>query len=52
MNLRGSGVGQHKDTNTPVQLCMLTAGIANGGVAMEPKICLSVSDKSGNIKKG
>ena len=49
--LAWSGVGQHKDIITPVQLCMLTAGIANGGVAMEPKICLSVSDKSGNIQK-
>lgn len=49
--LAWSGVGQHKDIITPIQLCMLTAGIANGGVAMEPKICLSVSDKSGNIQK-
>ena len=44
-------IGADRLTKTPVQLCMLTAGIANGGVAMEPKICLSVSDKSGNIQK-
>ena len=49
--LAWSGVGQHKDIITPIQLCMLTAGIANGGTAMEPKICLSVSDKAGNIQK-
>lgn len=49
--LAWSGVGQHKDIITPVQLCMITAGIANGGTAMEPKICMSVSDKADNIQK-
>ena len=49
--LAWSGVGQNKDIITPVQLCLITSGIANNGVVMEPKICLSVTDKNGNTQK-
>lgn len=49
--LAWSGVGQDKDIITPIQLCLITAGIANGGTVMEPKLCLSVKDKAGNVKK-
>ncbi len=48
--LAWSGVGQDKDIITPMQLCLLTAGIANSGTITEPKLCLNVSDKDGNIK--
>lgn len=49
--LAWSGVGQDKDIITPMQLCLLTAGIANSGTVLEPKLCLNVTDKDGSIKK-
>ncbi len=33
-----SAVGQHKDVMTPLNLCMISASIANEGVMMEPKL--------------
>lgn len=42
-----SGVGQYKDVMTPMQLCLLTAAIANDGVAMEPKLLLNATNSSG-----
>ena len=32
--LAWSGVGQHKDIITPIQLCLITSAIANDGVVM------------------
>ncbi|HOF99867.1 MAG TPA: penicillin-binding transpeptidase domain-containing protein [Clostridia bacterium] len=36
--LAWSGVGQHTDIMTPMHMCLITCAVANGGVAMEPKL--------------
>ena len=33
-----AAIGQDKDTVTPMQMCMIAAGIANGGVVKEPRL--------------
>lgn len=50
--LAWSGVGQHKDIITPIQLCLITSAIANDGVVMQPKLCLKVVDRNGKEIKG
>lgn len=49
--LAWSGVGQHTDIMTPLHLCLITAAIANGGTAMEPKLLKSVSGTAGTAYK-
>lgn len=41
------GVGQYKDIVTPVNMCMIVAGIANGGTMVEPKILYDVKSRNG-----
>ena len=43
-NLAWSGVGQYKDLMTPMQMCMLTAAVANDGVMMAPRMLSKVAD--------
>lgn len=43
-DLAWSGVGQYKDLVTPMQMCMLSAAIANNGVLMEPRLLSKVAD--------
>lgn len=47
IDLAWSGVGQHKDIMTPLHMCMIAAGIANGGVMPEPKLLKDVQNKDG-----
>ena len=44
-----SGIGQYKDLMTPMQTCMLTAAIANGGVMMEPRLLSRVADGNNRV---
>jgi len=48
-DLAWSGVGQYKDLMTPMQMCMLSAAIANDGLSMEPKLLLSVTSPGGSL---
>lgn len=45
--LAWSGVGQYKDIITPLNMCMIVAGVANGGDIPEPKLLLSVKNRTG-----
>ncbi len=42
LNYAWSAVGQYTDTATPLQICMITAAVANNGVMTEPKLIKSV----------
>ena len=44
-----SAVGQHKDILTPLNLCMISAAIANDGAMMEPKLLKRVVNSSNYI---
>ncbi|MGI6193238.1 MAG: penicillin-binding transpeptidase domain-containing protein, partial [Christensenellales bacterium] len=44
-----SAVGQHKDIMTPLNLCMISAAIANDGAMMEPKLLKRVVNSSNYI---
>lgn len=44
-----SAVGQHKDIMTPLNLCMISAAIANDGVMMEPKLLKRVVNSANYI---
>ncbi|MGH6892702.1 MAG: penicillin-binding protein 2 [Dongiaceae bacterium] len=43
-----AGIGQGFITTTPLQLCVMTARIANGGFAVKPRLVRRVTDESGN----
>jgi penicillin-binding protein 2 len=43
-----AGIGQGFITATPLQLCVMTARIANGGFAVKPRLVRRVSDESQN----
>ncbi len=51
LNLAWSGVGQYKDTMTPLQMCMISSSIANEGVMMEPKMLRMVITNQNKISK-
>ncbi len=51
LELSWSAIGQYKDLMTPMQMCMLSGAIANGGVMMEPKLLLEVRAPSGTQSK-
>ncbi len=44
-------VGQYRDVLTPMNLCMITACIANDGTMMEPKLLHSVINSNNRITK-
>lgn len=46
-DLAWSGVGQYKNQMTPLYMCMLTAGIANDGVMLEPRLLYEVRTAAG-----
>ncbi|HWQ57732.1 MAG TPA: penicillin-binding transpeptidase domain-containing protein [Clostridia bacterium] len=48
--LAWSGVGQHTDIVTPMHMCLLTCAVANGGVAMEPKLLYRLAAPEGNAE--
>jgi len=43
-----AGIGQGFITATPLQLCVMTARIANGGYAVKPRLVRRISDESSN----
>jgi len=43
-----AGIGQGFITSTPLQLCVMTARIANGGYAVKPRLVRRISDTSRN----
>jgi len=46
-----SGIGQGYFLTTPLQLCLMTAQIANGGFKIEPKILIDKDNKISNLEK-
>ncbi len=43
-----AGIGQGFITTTPLQLCVMTARIANGGYAVKPRLVRRVTDEASN----
>jgi penicillin-binding protein 2 len=43
-----AGIGQGFITTTPLQLCVMTARIANGGFAVKPRLVRRISDEAQN----
>ena len=43
-----AGIGQGFITTTPLQLCVMTARIANGGYAVKPRLVRRISDEAQN----
>jgi penicillin-binding protein A len=50
-DLAWTGVGQSTLLATPLHMCMVAAGIANGGVMMEPRLLLSATSASGQVRQ-
>lgn len=50
--LAATGIGQGKLLVTPLQMALLSAGIANDGVIMKPYLVSGVTDASGRMLKG
>ena len=50
LNLAWSGVGQYKDIMTPMQMCMLTAAVANDGVMMQPRLLYKVVTRNDYVR--
>ncbi len=46
-----SGIGQGYYLTTPLQLCLMTAQIANGGYKIKPKIILDPNNRGNNLKE-
>ena len=46
-----SGIGQGYFLTTPLQLCLMTAQIANGGFKIEPKILMNKNNTISNLQK-
>ena len=46
-----SGIGQGYFLSTPLQLCLMTAQLANGGFKIKPRILVNKNDKIGNLQK-
>ena len=46
-----SGIGQGYYLSTPMQLCLMTAQIANGGYEIKPQIIVDPMNRNNNLKK-
>ena len=46
-----SGIGQGYFLSTPMQLCLMSAQIANGGYKIKPRIIFDKDDKNNNLKE-
>ncbi len=46
-----TGIGQGYFLSTPIQLCLMTAQLANGGFMIKPRILANNNDKTGNLQK-
>ena len=44
-----SGIGQGYFQSTPIQMCLMTAQIANGGFEIKPRIL--TNEKNNNLKR-
>ncbi|MDP1794775.1 MAG: penicillin-binding protein 2, partial [Acidimicrobiales bacterium] len=44
-----SSIGQQNVTATPLQMALVAAGIANGGVIMKPRVLGRVTDEKGSV---
>ena len=44
-----AGIGQGDVTTTPLQMALIAAGIANGGVIMKPHVMKEIDDSDGNL---
>ena len=45
-----SGIGQGYFQSTPMQLCLMTAQIANGGYEIKPRVLIGSNDQSNKLK--
>ena len=50
--LAQSAIGQRDVTATPLQMALVTAGIANGGVIMKPHVLGEIRDSEGELVRG
>ena len=50
--LAQSAIGQRDVAATPLQMALVTAGIANGGVVMRPHVLAEVRDSEGEVVRG
>ena len=46
-----SGIGQGYFLSTPIQLCLMTAQLANGGFKIDPKIIVDKNNEDNNLQK-
>ena len=46
-----TGIGQGYMQTTPLQLCLMTAQIANGGFKIKPRILINKNDQTSNLQK-
>jgi len=46
-----AGIGQGYFTSTPLQLCLMTAQLANGGFKLKPRLVVDNNDQANNLKK-
>ena len=46
-----SGIGQGYFLSTPLQLCLMTAQLANGGFKIKPRILVGDNNEANNLKK-
>ncbi len=47
--LAQSAIGQRDVASTPLQMALVAAGVANGGVIMKPSVMAEVSDSEGRV---
>lgn len=47
--LAQSGIGQNDVSSTPLQMALVAAAVANGGVVMEPTVLADVRDDDGTV---
>ena len=46
-----TGIGQGYFLSTPLQLCLMTAQLANGGYEIKPRLIVDSKDKSNNLRE-
>jgi penicillin-binding protein 2 len=46
-----AGIGQGYFTSTPLQLCLMTAQIANGGFKLKPRIIVEKNNETNNLQR-
>jgi penicillin-binding protein 2 len=46
-----AGIGQGYFTSTPLQLCLMTAQLANGGFKIKPRLIVDDKDPTGSLEK-